>query len=152
MATRALAATALVVVALTAVACGGSGHESASQRYAKQLSSACTDMRKQIEALGKPSETPISKIYPGTVRIGHAFLGQVRKLDPPPAETANVRKMLQQFGFYFDGLAIGYAVLKKRESQGGFIQTVSAAVANDNLAVGYAKKLGAPVCARAPFE
>ena len=95
----------LALVALTAAACGGGGHETASQAYAKQLSSACTDMRKQIEALGKPGDTPISKIYPGTVKIGHAFVKRIRLLEPPAADKATARKMVQQFGYYFDGLA-----------------------------------------------
>ena len=120
MAARVLAVAMLALVALTAAACGG-GHESASQAYAKQLSSACTDMRKQIEALGKPGDTPISKTYPGTVKIGHAFVKKIRLLEPPAAEKATARKMVQQFGYYFDGLAIGYAVLTKRKSQGGFV-------------------------------
>jgi hypothetical protein len=152
MVARVVAAAVLMTIVLAAAACGGGGHESASQVYARKLSSACTDMRKQIEALGKPSDTPISKIYPGTVKIGKAFVKQIRQLDPPAAEKANARKMAQQFTYYFDGLAIGYAVLTKRKSQGGFVQTVSAAVANQNLAERYAKKLGASECARGPFE
>jgi hypothetical protein len=152
MAARLVAVALLALVALAAVGCGGGGHESASQAYAKKLSSACTDMRKQIEALGKPSDTPISKIYPPTVKIGKAFVKQIRALQPPAAEKANAAKMVQQYTYYFDGLAIGYAVLTKRKSQGGFIATVTAAVANNNLAVRYARKLGAPVCTRGPFE
>jgi hypothetical protein len=152
MAGRVLAVAMLALVALTAAACGGGGHETASQAYAKQLSSACTDMRKQIEALGKPGDTPISKIYPGTVKIGHAFVKKIRLLEAPAADKTNARKMVQQFGYYFDGLAIGYAVLTKRKSQGGFIQTVSAAVANQRLAERYATRLGAAACAREPFE
>jgi hypothetical protein len=152
MARRLLGLAILALVALTAAACGGGGHETASQAYAKQLSSACTDMRKQIEALGKPGDTPIGKIYPGTVKIGHAFVRKIRLLEAPAGEKASARKMVQQFGYYFDGLAIGYAVLTKRGSQGGFIQTVSAAVANQRLAEGYATRLGAAACAREPFE
>ncbi len=149
MAARVLVLALLALVALTAAACGGGGHETASQAYAKQLSSACTDMRKQIEALGKPGDTPIAKIYPGTVKIGHAFVKQIRLLEPPAADKATVRKMVQQFGYYFDGLAIGYAVLTKRKSQGGFVQTVSAAVANERLARALRERSSAPrVCAR----
>ena len=59
--------------------------------------------------------------------------------------------MVKQFGFYFDGLALGYAVLTKRESQQGFIQTVEGAVANLHMAERYARKLGVPACAREPF-
>jgi hypothetical protein len=150
---RGLTAAALVaLVALTAAACGGGGHESPKEAYAKQLSSACTDMRKQIEALGKPSDTPIDKVYPASVRIGRAFVKQVRQLEPPPSEKANASQMARQFKFYFDGLAYGYAFLTKRNSQEGFIQTVEGALANLKLAEGYARKLGAPVCARRPFD
>ena len=90
--------------------------------------------------------------YPQSAKIGHAFVKRIRLLEPPAADKATVRKMVQQFGYYFDGLAIGYAVLTKRKSQGGFVQTVSAAVANQRLAERYAKQLGAAACAREPFE
>jgi hypothetical protein len=147
----AAAAVLLSVVALAASACGG-GKTSPHDAYTKQLSSACDDMRTKIEALGKPTDTPLSKIYPGSVRIGRAFVKQVELLRPPAADTANAGLMVKQFGYYFDGLAIGYAVLTKRASQQGFIQTVQGAVANLHLAEGYARKLGAPACAREPFS
>jgi hypothetical protein len=148
---RSGAAAALLVVVALAAACGG-GKTSPHDAYTKQLSSACDDMRAKIEALGKPTDTPLSKIYPGSVRIGRAFVEQVRLLRPPAADTANAGLMVKQFGYYFDGLALGYAVLTKRASQQGFIQTVQGAVANLRLAEGYARKLGAPACAREPFS
>ena len=60
--------------------------------------------------------------------------------------------MVKQFGYYFDGLALGYAVLTKRKSQQGFIQTVGGAEQNLKLAEGYARKLGATACTRRPFR
>ena len=152
MARHGLALAVLALVALTAAACGGGGHETASQAYVKQLSSACTDMRKQIEALGKPGDTPISKIYPGTVKIGHAFVRKIGLLEPPAAEKARARSMAREFGFYFDGLGYGYAFLTKRNNQSAFVTTVEAALQNLKLAESYAKQLGAAACAREPFE
>ena len=40
-----------------------------------------------IEALGKPSDTPIAKVYPGTVKIGRAFLRRSSRscIRRPPA-------------------------------------------------------------------
>jgi hypothetical protein len=148
---RSGAAAALLVVVALAAACGG-GKTSPHDAYTKQLSSACDDMRTKIEALGKPTDTPLSKIYPASVRIGRAFVEQLKLLRPPAADTANAGLMVKQFGYYFDGLALGYAVLTKRASQQGFIQTVQGAVANLRLAEGYARKLGAPACAREPFS
>ena len=149
---RGLAAILLfAVVALTASACGGST-QSPHDAYTKQLSTACDNMRKQIEALGKPSDTPVEKIYPQSAKIGHAFVKQIKAITPPAADKATAALMIRQFGFYFDGLALGYAVLKKRESQAGFVQTVEGAVANLHLAEGYARKLGAPACAREAFS
>jgi hypothetical protein len=152
MAARSVAAAALAAVALTAAACGGGGHKTASQLYAEKLSAACTDMRTQIEALGKPSDTPISKVYPGSVRIGRAFVRHIGQLHPPAAEKAPARSMAREFGFYFDGLAYGYAFLTKRNNQPAFVTTVEAALANLKVAESDARKLGAPVCARRPFE
>ena len=141
----------LLLVVLAASACGG-GKQSPHDAYASKLDSACDDMRSQIEALGQPNDEPISKIYPGTVKIGRTFVKQIEQLEPPAAEKANAGLLIKQFGFYFDGLALGYAVLVKRESQQGFIQTVGGAEANLKLAESYARKLGATACTRRPFR
>jgi hypothetical protein len=150
---RALAAlVALVLVALAVSACGGAQASPGASSYATKVSSACTSMRKAIEALGAPSDTPIAKIYPGTVRIGHAFVRRLKLLHPPRAQRVRAASMVRQYGFYFDGLALAYAILTKRGSQQGFIQTAAGADANRDLAVGYARKLGASACVRQPFE
>ena len=146
-----LASLLLLLPALAANACGGS-KQSPRDAYAQKLESACNDMRTQIEDLGQPGDTPLAKIYPGTVRIGHAFVRQITQLDPPAGEQASAGLLIKQFGYYFDGLAIGYAVLVKRNSQQGFIQTVGGAEANLKLAEGYARKLGANACTRRPFR
>jgi hypothetical protein len=142
---------ALVLLALAVSACGGA-QASAGDSYATKVSSACTSMRKAIEALGKPSDTPIAKIYPGTVKIGHAFVKQLKLLHPPRAQRVRAASMVQQYGYYFDGLAFAYAILTKRGSQAGFIQTAAGADANRDLAVGDARKLGASACVRQPFD
>jgi hypothetical protein len=144
-------AVLLAGLVLAACACGGSNKLSAHEAYAKQLSSACDDMRGKIEALGKPGDTPIPKIYPPSVKIGRAFVKRITALAPPAAERATAALMTKQFGYYFDGLALGYAVLTKRASQQGFIQTVTGALQNLELAEGYARELDAPACARRPF-
>jgi hypothetical protein len=146
---RQLAAfAALVLVGLSV----GSAQASATDAYATRLSTACTSLRTQIEALGKPSDTPISKVYPGTVRIGRRFVKQIKLLRPPTAEQARARSMVLEYGYYFDGLAYAYALLTKRHSQQGFIQTAAGADANRDLATGFARKLGAPACSRQPFS
>ena len=148
-----VAAFALVSLSLSLGACGGGGgKQSPSAAYAKRLSASCTSMREQIEALGKPSDTPIAKVYPGTVKIGRAFLREVAKLDPPAGSQAKVKAMVREYGYYFDGLGLAYALLTKRKSEQGFVQTAAAAVANLHLAVGNASKLGATDCARQPFD
>jgi hypothetical protein len=144
-------AITLVLVALAASACGGA-QASARGTYATSLSAACTSLRTQIEALGKPSDTPISKVYPGTVKLGRAFVERLKLLRPPVADRARATSMVRQYGYYFDGLAYAYALLTKRHSQVAFIQTAAAADSNRDLATGYARKLGAPACARQPFE
>jgi hypothetical protein len=141
----------LLLVVLAASACGGS-KQSPHDTYAKQLDSACDDMRTRIEDLGLPGDEPISKIYPGTVKIGRAFVQQIKLLEPPSADRASANLLIKQFGFYFDGLALGYAVLVKRKNQQGFIQTIGGAEANLKLAEGYARKLGATACTRRPFR
>jgi hypothetical protein len=146
-----LAVAVLVLVALATSACGGGGSPTPRAAFAKKLNSACDDMRTKIEALGMPNDNPISKIYPGTVKIGRAFVKQIKLIDPPTAEKANATSMVREFSYYFDGLAIGYAVLVKRNSQQGFIQTVGGAEANLKMAEGYARKLDATACTRRPF-
>ncbi len=142
---------ALVLASLAVGGLGGA-QASATGSYATRLSSACTGLRTQIQALGKPSDTPIAKVYPATVRIGRVFVKQLKLLHPPTAERARARSMVLEYGYYFDGLAYAYALLTKRHSQQGFIQTAAGADANRALAVGYARKLGAPACSRQPFE
>jgi hypothetical protein len=146
-----LAGLLLLAVALAASACGGS-KQSPRDAYASKLDSACNDMRKQIEGLGQPGDTPLARIYPATVKIGHAFVRQIKQLDPQAGEQVNAGLLIKQFGYYFDGLALGYAVLVKRKSQQGFIQTIGGAEANLKLAEGYARKLGADACTRRPFR
>jgi hypothetical protein len=141
----------LAVAALAAAGCGGGHEETPRETYAKQLSSACDDMRRKIEALGKPTDTPLAKIYPPSVKIGRAFVRQIQALEPPAAETSTAAVLVKQFGYYFDGLGLGYAVLTKRKSQQGFIQTVEGALQNLKLAEAAARKLDAPACARRPF-
>jgi hypothetical protein len=142
---------ALLIASLSLTACGSS-KATPSETYAQRLSASCTSLRKGIEALGKPSDTPIATVYPGTVRLGKAFVKQIAKLDPPAAGKANAKAMTREYGYYFEGLRLAYALLTKRNSQAGFAQTASAAVANLNLAIGYAGKLGAKDCARQPFD
>jgi hypothetical protein len=146
----ALLVLAVVLIGLAVSACGSS-KQSPHDEYIQRLSSACDDMRTKIEKLGKPTDTPIAKIYPQSARIGHAFVKQIAQLDPPSQDEKNAGLMAKQFGYYFDGLALAYAVLVKRESQQGFIQTAQGAVANLHLAEGYARKLGAKACAQEPF-
>jgi hypothetical protein len=141
----------LLGIALVASACGG-GKSSPHDAYAKQLSAACNDMRGQVEALGKPSDTPLAKLYPPQVKIGKTFMTRLGTLDVPAAEQPTVKKMVLQYGYYFQGLAYGYGLLVKRHSQQAFVQTVAAAVDNLNLAKGYAKALGAPDCTRDAFS
>ena len=145
-----LASLLVVAVALAVSGCGGS-KASPKEAYAKQLDSACDDMRTKIEALGLPSDEPISKIYPGTVKIGKAFVKQIKVLEPPAAQQADAAMLVKQFGYYFDGLALAYAVLTKRENQQGFVQTAGGAEANLKLAEASARKLGAKACTRRPF-
>jgi hypothetical protein len=141
----------LLVVAIAASGCGSSAKASPHDAYVKRVSSACDDMRAQIEKLGKPGDTPLAKVYPPSVRIGRAFVRELRQLHPPAADAQNAKIMVTQFGYYFDGLALGYAVLTKRKSQQGFVQTVTGALQNLKLAEAAARKLDATACARRPF-
>ena len=142
----------LALVALTAAACGGGGHE-IGEPGLREAALVGVHRHAQADRGARQARRHADREdLPGTVKIGHAFVKRIRLLEPPAADKATARKMVQQFGYYFDGLAIGYAVLTKRKSQGGFVQTVSAAVANQRLAERYATKLGAAACAREPFE
>jgi hypothetical protein len=143
----------LLLVALTLGACGSGGHKAAAtETYAQRLASSCDSLRTHIEALGKPSDTPIGTIYPGTVKLGKAFVREIGTLTPPAAGTANAKAMVREYGYYFEGLRLAYALLTKRHSQEGFVQTAGAAVANLHLATGYARKLGAAACVKQPFD
>ena len=77
----ALGVVVLVVVAGAATGAwvllrnsGGGGEERGP--YASALADLCVEARTQIEVLGRPSDTPIDVVYPGTVRIGRALLAK----------------------------------------------------------------------------
>jgi hypothetical protein len=120
--------------------------------YAAQLSKLCADARSQVEALGQPNEIPISKLYPGTVRIGRAFVRQAGALDAPPAQAAAAKRFVGQIGLYYDGLAYAYQFLTTQNNQVAFVRIVTGAIANLANAETAAKELGAPECALRPFE
>ena len=120
--------------------------------FASQLSELCVSARTQIEALGQPSEIPISKLYPGTVKIGRAFVAQARALDPPPVQAAAAKRFVEQSALYYDGLAYAYTFLTTQNNQVAFVQIVNGAMANLGNAETAAKQLGAPDCALRPFE
>jgi hypothetical protein len=120
--------------------------------YASQLSKLCVDARSQTEALGQPNEIPISKLYPGTVEIGRAFLREARALDPPREQAAAAKKFLEQSGLYYDGLEYAYQFLTMQNNQPAFVRIVNGAIANLAQAETAATELGAPDCALRPFE
>jgi hypothetical protein len=126
---------------------GGSTSE-----YAQQLDALCLDARRQVEALGQPSSTPMSKLYPGTVRIGRAFVKDAKKLQPPPGQAAAAKTFLEQRALYYDGLAYAYEYLAVQKNEVAFVRIVNGALANLGRAEAAAKALGAQQCTLRPFE
>jgi len=119
--------------------------------FATQLAALCDDTRTKIEALGRPAETPIETVYGGTVRLGRAFVESSRALDTPPGQAARAKEMLGQFALYFDGLDYALAFYHQG-NQVAFVRIVDGALANLDHAEEIARELGAPECARRPFE
>jgi len=149
--------TGLVAVAAVAIGIGAylllrADGGSASTRYAGRLDALCLGARRQIEALGQPSSTAVSTLYPGTVRIGRAFLKGARQLQPPPEQAAAAKTFLQQSALYYDGLDYAYQFLTVQKNQVAFVQIVNGAVANLTNAETAAKTLGAKQCTLRPFE
>jgi hypothetical protein len=129
---------------------GGGGDGRAP--YASAIADLCVEARTQIEALGRPSDTPIDVVYPGTVRIGRAFLAQAGELTPPEAKKARAAELAHQYGLYLDGLEYAYHYLENQGNQVAFVQIVNGALANLANAERVATELGAPECAVRPFE
>ncbi len=129
---------------------GDSGEERGP--YASALADLCLDARTQIEALGRPSDTPIDVVYPGTVRIGRAFLAKAKDLTPPSGQQARAGELAHQYGLYLDGLEYAYHYLQNQGNQVAFVQIVNGALANLRNAERVATELGAPECAVRPFE
>ncbi len=153
---------ALAVVLLVAVAGAAAGawallRDSGGDRdtrdpYASALADLCVEARGEIEALGRPSDTPIDVVYPGTVRIGRALLAQARDLTPPEEQKARAAEFAHQYGLYLDGLEYAYHYLENQGNQVAFVQIVNGALANLSKAEQVAKELGAPECAVRAFE
>ena len=127
---------------------GGDGRDP----YAAALADLCVQARGEIEALGRPSDTPIDVVYAGTVRIGRELLAQARDLTPPEAKKARAAEFAHQYGLYLDGLEYAYHYLENQGNQVAFVQIVNGALANLANAERVAKELGAPECAVRPFE
>lgn len=155
-------AVALGVVLLVVVAAGATtayvllesdgtaGDTRAS--YAASLAGLCVETRTQIEALGRPSDTPIDVVYPGTVRIGRAFVTRARALTPPPGQRKRAAELVHQYALYYDGLQYAYGYLTRERNQVAFVRIVNGALANLRNAEAAARVLGAPECAVRPFE
>ena len=147
--------TALVVVAWVV---GGffvfrsGGEKSGQTDFASRLDSLCATNKAQTEALGQPSEIPLSKLYPGTVRIGRAFLKDAKALQPPPEQAEAAKTFLVQRGLYYDGLEYAYQFLTGQQNQTAFVRIVDGAIANLENAEAAAKTIGAQECTLRPFE
>lgn len=119
--------------------------------FATRLAALCDDTRTKVEALGRPAETPIETVYGGTVRLGRTFVSSARALDPPPGQAREAKEMLAQFGLYYDGLEYALAFYQQG-NQDAFVRIVDGALTNLDNAEAAARRLGAPECARRPFE
>ena len=126
--------------------------ETAATPTPPPLADLCVQARGEIEALGRPSETPIDVVYAGTVRIGRELLAQTRELTPPEEKKARVAVFAHQYGLYLDGLEYAYHYLENQGNQVAFVQIVNGALANLANAERAATELGAPECAVRPFE
>jgi hypothetical protein len=120
--------------------------------YAQQLDALCLDARHQVEALGRPSTTPMSRLYPGTVRIGRTFVQDVKRLQPPPEQAQAAKTFVQESALYYDGLDYAYQFLTAQKNQTAFVRIVDGAVANLANAETAAKAIGAKECMLRPFE
>ena len=112
--------------------------------FASQLSELCVSARTQIEALGQPSEIPISKLYPGTVRNRPCLRRAGEALQPPPEQAAAAKTFLAQRGLYYDGLAYAYQFLTDQNNRSPSFRIVNGAIANLDNAETAAKEIGAP--------
>jgi hypothetical protein len=148
----ALVVVALVVGGYFAFRPDSKDGKSGQTDYAARLESLCDENRKQTEALGRPSDIPISTFYPGTVRIGRAFLKDAKALTPPSEQAVAAKTFLQQRGLYYDGLEYAYQFLTSQNNAVAFQRIVEGAIANLVRAETAAKALGAPGCALRPFE
>jgi hypothetical protein len=147
------------VIAVAAVAVGVGAYValrpdggSSGTTYAKQLDALCLEARKQVEALGQPSTTPMSTLYPGTVRIGRAFVKDAKQLQPPSDQAAAAKTFLQQRQLYYDGLEYAYKFLTVQKNQTAFVRIVNGALSNLDNAEAAAKSIGAGECTLRPFE
>ncbi len=120
--------------------------------FASQLSELCVDARTQVEALGQPSEIPISKLYPGTVKIGRAFLEQARALDPPPEQAAAAKTFLEQRRCTTTASSTPTSSSPPRTTRLHSSGSWTGRLANLGNAETAAKTIGAPECALRPFE
>ena len=149
----------MLLVAVAGAAAGawallrdGGGDGDGRDPYAAALADLCVQARGEIEALGRPSETPIDVVYAGTVRIGREMLAQARDLTPPEEKKARAAVFAHQYSLYLDGLEYAYHYLENQGNQVAFVQIVNGALANLTNAERAAKELGAPAMRRPPVR
>ena len=155
-------AVALGIVLLVAVAGAATvawallrdsgGSRDGDDPYVSALEDLCVGARSEIEALGRPTDTPIDVVYPGTVRIGRAMLAKAGDLTPPEGKRARAAQFAHQYSLYLDGLEYAHHYLENQGNQVAFVQIVNGALANLRNAERLAVELGAPNCAVRPFE
>jgi hypothetical protein len=141
----------VVVAALVATGCGGEDEVRRSD-VAENVATLCDEARKDIEALGLPSETGIAVLTPwanrGT-RLAHAIAALQ---GTTPAETRDLRSLATALEEYYAGLRLGHKIYQQTKSSDAYASTIDRAKAFLADADRVANRLAVPECTVRPFD
>lgn len=148
-----IAAVSLALaLALAGAAAGGGGEERAAPgALGVRLDALCERARLAVEALGKPRDEGGAVLRPWAA-IGGRFVADVRRLDArSPRDRNRLRRLADDYAGFYESLRLGHGQWAGGASV-ALEMSLQRAYALLARAEATAARLGAPACARRPFD
>lgn len=138
------------VLAFIAGGCGGSEKAAAPPLLAGRLAGLCERARVSVEALGQPKDRGAAVFRPWA-EIGERFVADVRRLEAPTAQRAQVQALADAYAGFYESLLLGYEQWRAGASP-AVKMTLAHAYAQLDTAEAAATRLGATACSVRPFD
>ena len=138
-------------LAFLAGGCGGREEAAApAPPLAERLAGLCERARVSVEALGAPKDEGAAVFRPWA-EIGERFVADVRRLEAPTAQRAQVQALADAYAGFYESLLLGYEQWRTGASP-AVKMTLTHAYAQLDAAEAAAEQLGARACSVRPFD